>query len=123
MPPKGRWVFQNLPKWETLPASYYSLRKSEIFLKLWLRKVPAELIDVCLERDVLPPPNLRGRKLLNWIRSLMTQKEGGWVRTTIVQTPRDPAQRLGIEPRPNPTKTDRAKSTVRCQAASREDSR
>ena len=70
MPRRGRWLFVPLPKWESLPASYYSFRKSQIYLKLWLRKVPADLMDVCLERDVLPPPNLRGRKLLNWIRSL-----------------------------------------------------
>jgi len=67
---RGRWVFQPLPKWETLPDSYYSLRKSQIYLACFLRKVPAPLIDLCMERDVLPPPNLRGRKLLAWIQRI-----------------------------------------------------
>ncbi len=69
MPRRGRWQFVPLPKWETLPASFYSLRKSQIYLTLFLRNVPAVLIDACLERDLLPPPKLRGRKLLAWIRS------------------------------------------------------
>ena len=65
---KGRWVFQPLPKWERLPASFYSFRRSEIYLTCFLRNVPPELTALCLKRDVLPPPKLRGAKLRAWIR-------------------------------------------------------
>jgi hypothetical protein len=69
MDQEGNWVFVPKPKWETLPASFYSLRNSQIYLSLFKRGVSPELIDYCLEQDLLPPARLRRARVEAWIRS------------------------------------------------------
>jgi hypothetical protein len=54
------------PKWETFPASYYSMRASSIVLRLYFR-VSYPQVRFCLENDLLPPPRLRQARLQLWL--------------------------------------------------------
>lgn len=69
---KGRWVFQPLPKWEALPASYYSISKGVIVCSLFHRDLPTDLYDYCVENDVLPPERMGKWRLIKWIEDHRT---------------------------------------------------
>lgn len=63
---QGRWTFEPLPRWERMPAGYYSLRRSSIYLRLFLR-VPDEDIRFCMRNDLLAPAGLKPHALRAWI--------------------------------------------------------
>lgn len=65
-------MFQPLPKWEALPASFYSIQKSEIACRLFLRDLPQDLYDYCIVNDVLPPARMRKWRLEKWIEEHRT---------------------------------------------------
>ena len=64
----GRWIWVESEKWETLPRKFYDLRRSLIYLRLFMR-LPDGDIRFCMDNLLLPEQGMKPGQLLRWLEA------------------------------------------------------